>query len=53
MMKLDPREILMEAEDKAGNPGHWFSIPFDEMDDFSGELPIQHKDFEEDDNLPF
>ena len=33
MMKLDPRDIIMEAEEEAGNPGHWFSIPFNKMND--------------------
>lgn len=52
-LKYDHRDIIMEAEEKAGNPGHWFSIPFDEMDSFSGELPNQSKDVEEEDNLSF
>jgi hypothetical protein len=25
----DPRDIIMDAEKKAGNPGHYFSTPFD------------------------
>lgn len=49
----DPRDVVGEAEQKAGNPGHWFSIPFDEMDDFAGELPKLEKEKSEDDNLPF
>lgn len=27
----DPRDIICEAEEKAGNPGHWFDIPFSLM----------------------
>ena len=50
-LKYDPRDIIMEAEEKAGNPGHWFSIPFDEMANFSGELPESEE--HEDDGLPF
>ena len=48
---FEPRDIIIEAEEKAGNPGHWFSIPFDEMDNFSGELPEDEE--YEDDGLPF
>lgn len=47
----DPRDVIGEAEMKAGNPGHWFGIPFDEMEDFSGGLPGIKTD--EGDNLPF
>lgn len=50
-LKYDPRDIIIEAEEKAGNPGHWFSIPFDEMANFSGELPEGEE--HEDDGLPF
>jgi hypothetical protein len=24
----DPRDVIMEAEQKAGNPGHYFNLPF-------------------------
>jgi hypothetical protein len=51
-LKDDPRDIIMDAEEAAGNPGHWFGIPFHEMKDFSGELP-EDKSKEENDNLPF
>lgn len=27
----DPRDVIMDAESKAGNPGHYFIPPFDEM----------------------
>ncbi len=30
-LQREPREIIVEAEEKAGNPGHWFNIPFDQM----------------------
>ncbi|MBL7816977.1 MAG: hypothetical protein JNL70_18280 [Saprospiraceae bacterium] len=30
----DPREVVMEAENAAGNLGHWFGISFDEFDDY-------------------
>lgn len=48
----DPRDLIMEAVEAAGNPGHWFGIPFDEMEYFTGELP-ERKSNEEGDNLPF
>lgn len=48
----DPRDVIGEAEEKAGNPGHWFSIPFDQMDGFSGNLSKGEEDKKED-NLPF
>ncbi|NME72950.1 hypothetical protein [Flammeovirga aprica] len=38
-LQVDPRDIVMEAEEMAGNPGHWFSITFDDMKGFNGELP--------------
>ena len=52
-LKDDPRDLIREAEEKAGNPGHWFSIPFDEMENFSGELPATEKEESKDNNLPF
>lgn len=30
-LQREPRDIITEAEEKAGNPGHWFNIPFDQM----------------------
>ena len=48
----DPRDVIGEAETRAGNPGHWFGIPFDEMEGFSGELP-ERKSNDGGDNLPF
>ena len=27
----DPRDLVTDAERKAGNPGHYFNIPFDKM----------------------
>lgn len=54
MYREDPRDVIGEAEMKAGNPGHWFGIPFDEMEGFSGELPeTKSKEENEGDNLPF
>jgi len=49
----EPRGIIAEAEEKAGNPGHWFNIPFDEMKDFNGGLPKIEDERSADDNLPF
>lgn len=50
-LQHDPRDVIMEAEHLAGNPGHWFGIPFDQMESFSGELPETTPS--EDDGLPF
>jgi hypothetical protein len=50
--EVDPRDVIGEAEEKAGNPGHWFSIPFDEMPEFSGKLPNSSEQ-EVDSDLPF
>jgi len=51
-LQHDPRDIIMEAEEKAGNPGHWFGIPFNEMESFSGKLPSNEEEYE-DDGLSF
>jgi len=52
MMNLDPRDVVMSAEEKAGLPGHYFSISFDEM---NANENLVKKEFEEldDDRLPF
>lgn len=52
----DPREVISEAEIKAGRPGHWFSIPFDEIPTFVSpvEEQINYKiEKDADDGLPF
>jgi hypothetical protein len=28
----DPRDVIMEAEGKCGNPGHYFIQPFSDID---------------------
>ncbi len=33
-LKVDPRDVILAAERKAGNPGHYFNIPFPEIDNF-------------------
>lgn len=38
MLKSDPRDIIDEAERIAGGPGHFFSIPFPEIDIFYDRL---------------
>ena len=30
----DPRNVVMEAENAAGNPDHWFGISFEEIEKF-------------------
>lgn len=55
----DPRDVIMEAEEKAGNPGHWFGISFEEMRAFSQKKQIKpHQGFivgndSIDDGIPF
>jgi hypothetical protein len=34
MMDSDPANVILAAERKAGNPGHFFDIPFDEIEIF-------------------
>lgn len=43
-LQYDPRDIIMEAEEKAGNPGHWFGIPFSEMTNSSNKTPNTSKE---------
>lgn len=50
-LEYDFRDMVQEAEEQAGNPGHWFSIPFEEMENFSGVLPESEE--EEGDDFPF
>lgn len=52
----DPRDVISEAEVKAGRPGHWFAMPFDAMSTFVSPVEEQtnykiEKGF--DDGLPF
>jgi hypothetical protein len=53
----DPRDIVGEAEVESGNLGHWFAIPFNEIEQLNGELYdgsiFNQVDFAEDDGLPF
>lgn len=32
----DPRDIIWEAEHRAGNQGHWFTIPFEQIEALKG-----------------
>jgi hypothetical protein len=32
MMKADPRDVIMEAEENSGSQGHYFAFPFDEIE---------------------
>lgn len=34
LMKLDPRDVLSWAENKAKGPGHWFTVTFPEIDNY-------------------
>lgn len=34
LLGCDPRDVILAAERKAGNPGHYFDIPFPEIDNF-------------------
>lgn len=53
-LQYDPRDLIMEAEEAAGSPGHWFGIRFHEMEGFSREMPENEvSEEEEDGNLPF
>ena len=36
--ELDPRNIIKNAELKAGNPGHYFNIPFPEIEEFFSKM---------------
>jgi hypothetical protein len=49
----DPRDLIMRDEEAAGNPGHYFIIPFSEMDSFSGELPNNDSSWIENNDLSF
>ena len=33
----DPRDVVGEAEYKSGELGHWFAIPFEEIEQLNGE----------------
>lgn len=46
MLDTEPRDVIFEAEYKAGGPGHYFSIPFSEIDMFFDKL------YKEEDELP-
>lgn len=37
-MNKDPRDVILIAERKAGSPGHFFNLPFDEIDQFFEKL---------------
>jgi hypothetical protein len=38
LLQSDPRDLLNAAEYKAGNPGHYFAMPFPEIDAFFDDL---------------
>ncbi len=31
----DPRDIIMEGEEEAGSLGHWFQVPFPELENYT------------------
>lgn len=33
----DPRDVLLEAEEKSGNLDHWFAISFEEIEKLNGK----------------
>lgn len=37
-MTKDPRDVILAAERKIGSPGHFFNLPFDEIDQFFEKL---------------
>ena len=49
----DPRDIVMEAEEAAGNQGHWFSISFNEIAQLGGRKYTMPHRLPESDDLPF
>lgn len=55
--KNDPRDVIWDAEKKAGNKGHWFGISFDEIEKLNGmeyKQPLYEKVKDPlEDNLPF
>lgn len=52
-LQREPRDIIVEAEEKAGNPGHWFNIPFDEMEKLNNYFPEIEPRQSDDAGLPF
>lgn len=40
---FEPRDIIIEAEECAGNLGHWFGISFDEIEKRYGQTEKEEK----------
>lgn len=53
----DPRDIVDDAETKSGKLGHWFAIPFDEIEALNGQkydgAIFKENQLPLDDGLPF